>query len=117
MGADPSSYRDEIPRSSLLSSAARSVCDGWRLGRIEAWLEMAAEEDYGFGGKCRRNWEASGAGVHAARRTNHYLAKPQLDAPLRREPEHSGLSPVLRRAPSTRTIPWSATEPRRKLSG
>lgn len=62
MGADPSSYCDDLPHSSLLSSATRSVCDGWRLGRIEAWLEIAAEEDYGLGGKCRRNREASGAG-------------------------------------------------------
>ena len=52
---DPSSYRDEIPHSSLLASAARRVSDGWRLARIEAWLEMAAEEDYGHGGKCRWN--------------------------------------------------------------
>ena len=51
MGADPSSYRDEIPRSSLLASAARRVSDGRRSGRIEAWLEMAAEEDYGHSGK------------------------------------------------------------------
>ena len=55
MGADPSSYRDEIPHSSLLASAARRVSDGWRLGRIETWLEIAAEEDYGHCGNCRRN--------------------------------------------------------------
>ena len=62
MGADPSSYRDAIPPSSLLASAARRVSDGRRLGRTEAWLEMAAEEDYGLGGKFRRSREASGAG-------------------------------------------------------
>ena len=63
---------------------------------------MAAEEDYGLGGKHRRNREASGAGVHAARRTNYSLEKPHLHAPLHREPEHLGLRPVLRRVPSTR---------------
>ena len=55
MGADPSRYRDAIPRSSLLASAARGVSDGRRSGGIEVWLEMAGEKDYGYGAKGRRN--------------------------------------------------------------
>lgn len=43
-----------------------------------------------------------GSGLHAARRTNRYLAKPHLHAPLHRELEDAGLRPVLRRVPCTR---------------
>ena len=43
-----------------------------------------------------------GSGLHAARRTKHYLAKPHLYAPLHRELEGAGLRPVLRRATCTR---------------
>lgn len=78
--------------------------DGCR-GGLRAWRELPQELG------------ASGAGVHAASRTNYSLAKPHLHAPLHREPEHLGLRPVLRRAPPTRTIPWSATGPWRKLFG
>ena len=56
LDTDSSNYCDEIPRASLPSRAARSVSDGWPLGRTKAWLETAAEEDYGHGGNCRRNW-------------------------------------------------------------
>ena len=43
-----------------------------------------------------------GSGLHAARRTKHYLAKPHLYAPLHRELEGARLRPVLRRATCTR---------------
>ena len=62
LDTDSSNHCDEIPHSSLLASVARHLGDGQPLGWIEAWLEMAAEEDYGLGGKFRRSREASGAG-------------------------------------------------------
>ena len=53
--ADLSNYCGEIPPAELLRSVARRVSDGRLLGWIEAWLEMAVEEDDGQGGKRRTN--------------------------------------------------------------
>ena len=53
--ADLSNYCGEIPHAEWLRSVARRVSDGRLLGWIEAWLEMAVEEDDGEGGKRRTN--------------------------------------------------------------
>ena len=53
--ADLTNYFGEIPPAELLRSVARRVSDGRLLGWIEAWLEMAVEEDDGQGGKRRTN--------------------------------------------------------------
>jgi len=53
--ADLSNYFGEIPHAELLRSVARRVSDGRLPGWIEAWLEMAVEEDDGQGGKRRTN--------------------------------------------------------------
>ena len=53
--ADLCNYFGEIPHAELLRSVARRVSDGRLLGWIEAWLEMAVEEDDGQGGKRRTN--------------------------------------------------------------
>ena len=48
--ADLSDYFGHIPHCDLLRSIARRVNDGRMLGWVQAWLEMAVEEDDGHGG-------------------------------------------------------------------
>ena len=49
--ADLSDYFGQIPHADLMKSIARRVSDGWLLGWVKAWLEMAVEEDDGRGGR------------------------------------------------------------------
>ena len=53
--ANLSNYFGEVPHAGLLRSVARRGGDGRLPGWIEAWLEMAVEEDDGQGGKRRTN--------------------------------------------------------------
>jgi len=110
MGADPSSYRDEIPHSSLLASTARRASDGRRLGRTEACLEMAAEEDYGHSGKCCRNRAAcSKAHQPLPRQATSICATSSCAG--RRWATPSAVERAMYAGA------WFATRPRRKLSG
>ena len=53
--ADLSDYFGQIPHADLMKSIVRRVSDGWLLGWVKAWLEMAVEEDDGRGGRRRTN--------------------------------------------------------------
>jgi RNA-directed DNA polymerase len=50
---DLSGYFDSIPHAELMRSVARRISDGAMLALINAWLQIAVEEDDGHGGKCR----------------------------------------------------------------